>query len=377
MVVDLEKLRWNRIGRARKMLKSAGLDAVLVTAWDNIRYVTGAKPYILVDWYTDAGAALLPAEGSPAIVGGLLGYVPEDVKVYGAWKIYPDIPSPLVPNVWVKAIKEALEETGIRKGKIGVDYLPIATLRQLEKELPKTQLVPALDEILESRIKKDPDELELLQRAAAVVDEGMQAGLRTLKPGVTERQVCAKMVAAMTEAGSEMLPWTPCCSSGDYNHLLATDYRLKEGDAIRWDIGCMVEGYVGDASRTGLIGNPRSEVRRLYSAVLEAQMNGIKAVQPGAKASDVDRAIRETIRAKGYPDYATSMGHGLGLRVFDLPWIAPKEAQGEIDRTLEPGMVLSIEPESYSGKFFVRLEDMVAVTETGSKVLTKTEYLNV
>ena len=376
MHIDEERLQKKRLEKANSLLESLGLEAIIATAWDNIRFLTDSKPYVTVDFYIDTGAAILPVDGDPAIIGGLQGEIAEGVKILGKLSSYPYIPSPLVSRIWGKAISKALQQVDIAEGKIGIDYLPIETLQNLKNRLKRIEFIPILKDILRIRAIKMVDEIKLVKKAASIVDTGMQKGLDNLKIGVSERKVCAEIFNAMFMVGSEMVPWTPCCTcGGQYADLKPTDYRLKEGDSIRWDVGAMFKGYIGDASRTGFVGTPDEDFRKLYSCVYKALMNGIKAIKPGNRGSDVDFAARSTLQKNNYPAYAMSMGHGIGMRVYEFPWIAPKEEAQELDMRLEPGMVMSLEPESYSNNKFVRLEDMILVTESGNEILTKTEYL--
>jgi len=376
MQINEERLQKRRRGKANSILESHDLEAIIVTAWDNIRFLTGSKPYVTVDFYIDTGAAILPNGGDPAIIGGLQGEIAEGIEILGELSSFPYLPSPLASKIWGKAISMTLKQLNITNGKIGIDYLPIETLQYLSKRWKGIEFNPILTDILRIRAIKTTDEIILMRKAASIVDIGMRKGLSSLKLGMSEKEVCAEIFNAMFMAGSETVPWTPCCTcGGQYADLKPTDYRLKDGDSIRWDVGAMFNGYIGDASRTGFVGKFDDDFRKLYSCVYEAHMNGIKAIKPGNSGSDVDYAVRSTFRENKYPDYAMSLGHGIGMRVYEFPWIAPKEEAKELDMRLEPGMVLSLEPESYSNNKFVRLEDMILVTETGSEILTKTEYL--
>lgn len=365
-----------REAKARGLLESADLQALVVTAWDNIRFLTGAEGYLTVDWYVDTGAAILARNQEPAMIGGLEGKIPDGVRILGEWKSYPFADSQLIPELWAGAIEKALTASGVAKGRVGFDYLAESNLRYLQKKFPRIEFVSVLLELLKARSVKTPEEVELVRGAAAVIDTGMQRGLECLRPGVSEREVYAEIAAAMIKEGSETTPWTPCCTSrGEYADLKPTDYRLRSGDSIRWDIGTYFRGYVGDASRTGVVGPQSEDFARLYSQVYEAHMAGIGAIKPGNRASKVDEAVRSTLKRHKLPMLAESMGHGLGMRVYELPWIAPREESRSLDMVLKPGMVISLEPESWRRGRFVRLEDMILVTGRGNEVLTKTGYL--
>jgi Xaa-Pro aminopeptidase len=132
------------------------------------------------------------------------------------------------------------------------------------------------------------------------------------------------------------------------------------------DFGVILHGYCSDRTRTVWVGPPTAEARRVYAAVLEAQNAAIAALRPGMRAGEVDRAARNVLKRHGLAEYFThSTGHGVGLEIHE----APRIARGQPE-TLQPGMVLTVEPGVYlPGRWGVRIEDMVVVTEQGCEVL--------
>jgi Xaa-Pro aminopeptidase len=135
------------------------------------------------------------------------------------------------------------------------------------------------------------------------------------------------------------------------------------------DFGVILSGYCSDMTRTVWVGKPNRKVRDLYQAVLEAQRAGLEAVRPGATTGEVDQAARRVLQRAQLARYFThSTGHGVGLEILE----APRLARGQTE-ILQPGMVVTIEPGAYiPGEGGVRIEDMVAVTESGREVLTPT-----
>ncbi|MDA4121696.1 MAG: hypothetical protein OK456_00780, partial [Thaumarchaeota archaeon] len=229
------KLQKGRERKARRLLESSNLEAIVATAWDNVRLLTGSVPYLTVDWYTDAGAAILARDQDPAVIGGLEGKVADGVKVLGEWKSYPFADSAIIPELWAGAIAEALRASRVTRGRVGYDYLPESNLVFLKKRFPKIEFVPILLELLKVRAVKTREEIEQVRKVAAIIDIGMLSGLKCLRPGVSEREVNAEIYSAMFRSGSEMVPWTPCCTtSGEYADLKPTDYKLRAGDTIRW-----------------------------------------------------------------------------------------------------------------------------------------------
>ena len=134
------------------------------------------------------------------------------------------------------------------------------------------------------------------------------------------------------------------------------------------DAGCSVDGYASDCTRTFFTGDPVGRLRELYDLCLQAQLDALDAVRPGAAGRDVDAASRVAIEAAGLGEkYGHGLGHGVGLDVHEEPSMRP-----ESDAVLEPGNVVTVEPGIYlAGDVGVRIEDMVVVTEDGCERLTR------
>ncbi len=174
------------------------------------------------------------------------------------------------------------------------------------------------------------------------------------------------------KAGAESMSFSTIIASGERSalpHGRATDAPIRSGGFVVCDFGVILAGYCSDMTRTVYVGRPTAEARRVYEAVREAQQAAVAAVRPGTSVGEVDGAARKLLRKVGLAKYFThSTGHGVGLEIHE----APRVAAGQTD-VLEPGMVITIEPGVYiPGKWGVRIEDMVAVTETGCEVLTPT-----
>jgi Xaa-Pro aminopeptidase len=136
---------------------------------------------------------------------------------------------------------------------------------------------------------------------------------------------------------------------------------------VTLDFGVILNGYCSDMTRTVHLGRPKADERRAYEAVLEAQEAGVAAVMPGVSCAEVDEAARSVLRRAGLAEaFSHSTGHGLGLEIHEPPRIGA----GQTTRLLS-GMVITIEPGVYlAGQFGIRIEDMVAVTQSGGQVLT-------
>jgi Xaa-Pro aminopeptidase len=223
------------------------------------------------------------------------------------------------------------------------------------------------------RMRKSQEEVELLARAAAQADRALLAGVEACQPGVTERQVAERIARYFREDGAETVDVTLVASGphSAFPHHEAGDRQLETGDTIIIDIVATLNGYKSDVTRVVHLGEPPSDLRTVYDTVLEANRRGREAARAAARACDVDHAARSVIEEAGYgPYFVHRTGHGLGMDMHEAPWISAESAT-----VLEPGMVFSVEPGIYlPGRFGVRIEDIVAVTEGECRCLTGLDH---
>jgi Xaa-Pro aminopeptidase len=225
--------------------------------------------------------------------------------------------------------------------------------------------------VAELRMVKDADELRLMEKAAALGDKVFNAVLPHIERGVAEAEIAASLEFFARSLGAEGMSFETIVASGKRSalpHGRATMTRVPRNGFITLDFGVILNGYCSDMTRTVCVGRLSSEERAVYEAVLEAQQAGVAAVKPGATCAEVDEAARAVLRKVGLSKYFThSTGHGVGLEIHEAPRLAAGQTQ-----ELKPGMVVTVEPGVYlPGKFGIRIEDMVAVTQRGNKVLTK------
>jgi Xaa-Pro aminopeptidase len=190
-----------------------------------------------------------------------------------------------------------------------------------------------------------------------------------IRPGLTERDIQIRLRDEFEKRGGEKVTWVVGSGpNGALPHNTKSDRAVEERDVVVVDFGARYRGYRSDTTRTFIVGEPTEEQRRVYEAVLAAHLAGEAAVRPGVRACDVDRAARAVIEEGGYGPYFTHRtGHGIGVTGHELPNISASDTT-----VLEPGMTFSIEPGIYlPGKFGVRIENCVAVTENGAEPFTR------
>ena len=220
------------------------------------------------------------------------------------------------------------------------------------------------------RMVKDESELALMEKAAKLGCELFETMLPRMESGLTETGFAAELEFEARKRGAEGMSFETIVASGARSalpHGRATTAKLPRKGFVTLDFGVILNGYCSDMTRTVHLGRASREERAAYDAVLEAQEAGVAAVKPGARCGDVDDAARDVLKKAGLGKYFThSTGHGVGLEIHEQPRVAA--AQGT---PLETGMTITIEPGVYlPGKFGIRIEDMVAVTKKGNRILT-------
>jgi Xaa-Pro aminopeptidase len=274
-----------------------------------------------------------------------------------------------------RPLAKALDKLGIGAGSVlaADDSMRADSLLFLQEMVKPVRSLAAGTLMSALRICKSEDEVELMARSAALADEALMAGADACQPGVTEREVADRITGYFREHGAEMVDFVIVASgpNGAFPHHETGDRRLEAGDVIIIDIGATLGGYKSDITRVVYLGQPPTEVSEVYDVVLEANRNGRQAAVPGALAQEVDRAARETLEQASLGAYFIHRtGHGLGLEIHEPPWITATS-----QTRLEPGMVFSVEPGVYiPGKFGIRIEDIIVVTDGESRNLTGLDH---
>jgi len=224
--------------------------------------------------------------------------------------------------------------------------------------------------LLELRSIKTDYQTEQIVKAQRIAENAFLEILHFIKPGVTEKRIAAELEYKMKLGGSEQASFETIAISGvrtSMPHGVPTDYLVKSGDFVTMDFGAVVNGYHSDMTRTIAVGSATDEMRNIYDAVLAAQLNALHTVKTGVKCSNVDNAARSVLEKSNLGKYFThSTGHGVGLEIHEQPNLSPKS-----NLVLKSSQIVTIEPGVYiEGRFGVRIEDMVSVTENGCNNLT-------
>ena len=264
-----------------------------------------------------------------------------------------------------------LEHYGLKRVGIEEAYLTVERWQKMKTAFPAdTELVPAGKLLTELRSAKTEEELAVMQKAQDITDQVFAEICEFLHAGVTESEVAAQLTYLQMKHGAEGNSFPPIVASGangSMPHAIPTAKPIQKGEFVTRDFGCIYQGYCSDMTRTVAIGQPSDEMRRVYDAVLEAQLAGIAAAKAGVPGCDVHNAAWDVLKKYGYGDYfGHGFGHSLGIEIHESP-----NANRANTKPLPAGAVLSAEPGVYlPGKFGVRTEDVIFLTETGNRILT-------
>lgn len=228
-----------------------------------------------------------------------------------------------------------------------------------------------LDSLINSlRSVKTEKELECIKAAQKITDDAFAHICKFIKEGITEREIGLELDFYMLSHGGEALSFETIAVSGantSMPHGVPSDKKVQNGDFITMDFGTVVDGYHSDMTRTVALGFATDEMKKVYETVRKAQSACINGLRSGLTGIEGDALSRDVIENEGFGEYFThSTGHGVGIEIHEYPNLNKAN-----DVPLVPGQIVTVEPGIYiPGKFGVRIEDMVYITENGCEDLT-------
>lgn len=345
----------NRIASVLNNLDARGLSQLLVCDPRSIQYLTGA--------YVEPGERFLglllrAGDAQPTLFLNELFTAPADIAAdIVPFKDTDDPIALLAPRC------DSAATLGCDKN------LPARFLIPMMERGVAAGFALASDAVDDARAIKDDEERAFMRAASAANDAGMARFRELVHEGVTEQEVAGQLEEIYRSLGASGHSFSPIVSFGanaaDPHHE-PDGTVLKNGDVVLFDVGCRKDEYCSDMTRTFFFGEPGDEQRRVYEVVRQANEAGKAAVRPGARFCDIDAAARKVIEDAGYGPYFTHrLGHQIGLDVHE-----PGDVSSANEAQVQPGMCFSIEPGIYlPGRFGVRIEDLVIVTEDGCEVL--------
>ena len=330
-------------------LKGRGLDAMLVTSEPGEFYAVG---------FHGEGAALITPDKT--------WYYTDSRYIEAARQLISGAEVILwtAGNGFREQIAALVKAHGVAKLGFEEEYMSVSSHTAWTKAV-EAQFLPASELLTTLRQVKDAGELAAMREAQRVTDEALLEILNFIKPGLTESEVAARLTYIMARKGAERNSFDPivaCGANGSKPHAVPGPAVIQSGQFVTMDFGCVVHGYCSDMTRTVAVGQPTEEMELVYNTVLRAQLAGIAAAHAGVTGKEVHEAGAKVIADAGYGEYfCHGFGHSLGIEIHENPGFHLRN-----DKPIPAGALLSAEPGIYlPGKFGVRIEDVIMLTEGG------------
>ncbi len=349
----------NRVQKLRQKLAKKEIEAILVSQPENRRYLSGFDG--------SAGYLLITTQNS--ILATDFRYIEQAKRQAPDYEIFK-----ITGNIgdWFPQLVDGLK---LRRLGFEMGHITFAEYKQLADALDKVQphlrLVPEEGLVESLRAIKEPEEIELITKAANISDSAFEYIQDVIHTGMTEKEAAWAIEKFMREQGSEPPPFELIVQSGLNSalpHAKPSPRPIQASEPIVIDIGARCEGYASDLTRTICLGTPDDTFQKVYDTVLKAQSTAITAITAGMTGEEADSLARKVIEEASYGEaFGHSLGHGVGLAPHEQPRLGLKSLEHLVD-----GIVFTIEPGIYlAGWGGVRIEDL-AVMEGGKvRLLSK------
>jgi Xaa-Pro aminopeptidase len=384
--VDWDRMRRQRLARARETMAKHNLDAVLAFEYANGRYLADLRPLWAPNFLVRQAVVATPGsddvivfvhqDDTPHRRQLMTWLPPASVREFPTATVSGGAGKPLEPLV------VALRELGFTGGRVGVDMLTPSVLANLRQALPDAELVDLNPCMYEARTVKNADELSLMRAASRIVDQAVAVAIDAVRPGRRECEVLAEVMRVFYLYGAEVPQCNLIVCSGPNTAPMqryAGDRMIEAGDLVFMDIGACFNGVFSEATRTVVCGEPNARQREIYRTVHEIHEATIGAIKAGTTAAAVQEAANEPYQRSAFVGQMQRMiiAHGIGVGYAEPPFIPPPGAP-PIDLVLAEGMVFAVVPTilvpGVPGGGGVRLEDLVVVTDGGVERLTNAPY---
>jgi len=339
-----------RLAKARTYLK--GLDAILLSSRPNVTYISGYTGSDAIAVFTDTDADLFVDSRNT-----LQAKEESSAAVHEMKKRWEDI-------------YDHLKGLGVKTLGIESNVIDLDSFLQMKDLLKGIEMTPLGGQLKYLRSIKDPEELALMSEAARISERALAEVLGKGIIGRRERDVAFDLECGMRSHGASGPSFETIVASGPRSampHGAVTERVISANEPVVFDFGSMYRGYASDQTVTVFTGRPGDEFAEVYGHVRKAQKLAIEALASGVKAADIDRLARGYLDSKGLGKFfGHGLGHGVGMEVHEMPAVSYLSKD-----TLENGMVVTIEPGVYlPGKFGVRIEDMLVISDNSCKRMT-------
>ena len=333
------------------------IDALLVSALPNIRYLSG---------FTGDNGLLLVTPESQTLFTDPRFTIQASQECTCAIKIAPK--GPVDPYALEAIRRKKLKRVGFEATRMVYDVH-----RRLKEALPLGATLKPIGPVIEQlRMVKSKEEIARIRLSVQTNSQAFEKTVQSIRPGVSESHIAAELEFQMRRLGAEKAAFETIVAAGPRSalpHARPGDRKVGVDELLLIDMGACQDGYMSDMTRMLFFGKLNTRIRDMYKAVLKAQLAAIAAVHEGITTGQVDQKARQVLESEGLGKaFVHSTGHGLGLEIHEPPRV------GRRDKTrLQAGMVITIEPGAYIRDFGgVRIEDTVLVTKNGCEILTPT-----
>lgn len=345
-----------RRNKLRSLLKKEGTDALLVTSFVNVTYLTG---------FTGDDSYLLVTPKSDVMIS-------DERYTTQLEEECPDLEFEIrgPGKQMLTTVAGVLTKGKFKKLSVEASSMTLGLHAGLSKAAPDCELVPSQGWVEELRMIKDKDEITRTRTACDQARRAFEVVRASLKPDMSELDVARELEYQARRFGAKCLSFPAIVATGAraaLPHARPTDQRLSEADFTLIDWGVNEGLYMSDLTRMVVTGKISPKLRKVYGVVLKAQLAGIAAIRPGVTCEAIDQAARGVIAKAGFgKQFGHGLGHGTGLEIHEAPRLAQNQTT-----VLAPGMIVTVEPGIYfPGWGGVRIEDDVLVTRDGHEVLT-------
>jgi len=348
-----------RLHRLRVSVNEKGLDALLISQPDNVRYLSG---------FTGSSGWLLISEQN-AVLATDFRYVEQ------AKRESPDFEIIRTKQQLRDWLPDIVSDLGWHKLSFEATFISYDSYHKVSESIKAKQvnleLIPTTGIVEQHRSIKEPEELVLIKKAAELTDAVFEQAKSVIRPGIMEKEAAWEIEKSFRQEGSEGIPFEIIVASGSNSalpHARPTEKIICSDEPVLIDMGARINGYCSDFSRTIFLGKPNKTFRDIYDVVLKAQTTAIEKIKSNMDASQADHFARSVIEQAGYGDcFGHGLGHGVGLAVHESPTINPNSSDSLID-----GMVFTVEPGIYlAGQGGIRIEDLIVLENGKAKVLSQ------
>jgi len=363
----VQRLKYVNLDRIRTAVEEGPYDAVIVVSPENVPYFSGFYNFDIRGIIERFHFIIWPKTGEPALVvfqrrkdllrpgetflTDIVGYEGEGLDS-------------------MRAVTEVLQDRGVTNGLIGIEgrNFPGGHLLELQRQLPKLQFVDAYEFLERIRSIKTAAEIELLTRLGRITTAAIDTAFRAAKPGDTERSIAARMQYEMLANGADMINF-PVFGTGERSgtfHSLASDRPVTNGNIVKTDSGCLIDGYPSDIARTAVMGKATDRQRDIHAKITEVKHRIVDGIRPGMTAAEAARLGQRAYADLGLEFRWSILGHGIGLGIHELP-----QLYSYVEEPILPGMTMMIETgyRDYPHDSF-HVEDLILITDKGAEYLT-------